>query len=474
MKKIFFDDSLSAFVLLVVRTWGAIAVKDNIFLRDVSGKLTFVVREGDWPLEKRSDLANLAVNSMGNYVDSDGFAVSTPDELFDPRLRELTSARSINVNIEEFSGCVNLVDRRMVGADWLRAPAATAKPPQRLVFASIKGGVGRSTALCVTADYFASRGKRILAIDMDIEAPGLGNMLLSDDTLPEFGLLDYLVEQNISELDDQFYADLIGSSWLSGGRGRVDVVPALGKRSLANPVNVLGKIARAYLPGTGGHDEGFSELGEQPSFMDNIRRLIERIADPLRYDAILIDARAGLHETTATAVVGLGAEVLFFGMDQPQTFAGYSLLLAHLSTLPVDESDDWRKRISFVQAKAPAAKGLRDRFESEITSLSDKYLWKKFPEISWEVNDSLDVSQFKDTFETDWVDVAPDIVDEVGAVEGNAVVAVLDSDRFHSFDPLQDRDALTEEIYHLTFNGLLLHLEKLFVPVLKGESEDAS
>jgi hypothetical protein len=43
-----------------------------------------------------------------------------------------------------------------------------------------------------------------------LEAPGLGNLLLPDGTLPEFGLLDYLVELEAGNtLDEQFYADLI-------------------------------------------------------------------------------------------------------------------------------------------------------------------------------------------------------------------------------------------------------------------------
>jgi cellulose biosynthesis protein BcsQ len=218
----------------------------------------------------------------------------------------------------------------MVGADWLRDIAPAAKPPLRIVFSSIKGGVGRSTALCVAAAHLAAQGRRVLAIDMDLEAPGLGNMLLPDGTLPKFGLLDYLVESGLLPVDDDFYVDLVASSWLGGGKGRVDVVPAIGQSSLDNPANVLAKIARAYLDG--GVQVGSDHDSEGlPSFMDRMRALIDRLAAPYSYDVVLIDARAGLHETTATAVVGLGAEVVFFGLDQPQTFAGYELLFAHLA-----------------------------------------------------------------------------------------------------------------------------------------------
>ena len=93
----------------------------------------------------------------------------------------------------------------------------------------------------------------MLAIDMDLEAPGLGNLLLPDETLPEFGLLDYLVELEAGNpLDDEFFVDLIGPSWLGRGIGRVDVIPALGRRSLCQSGKCSRKAgarisSRAYL-----------------------------------------------------------------------------------------------------------------------------------------------------------------------------------------------------------------------------------
>lgn len=310
-----FDDSLPAFAALVKKTWGEDSVARNLFLRDASGKLTFVLLSDSHSRDERIALAKQAADELGAYVDKDGFAIATPDELFDDRIRKVDGAIRLQISHTLFNGVVALVDRRMVGADWLRRPSPSSGSPARFVFASVKGGVGRSTALCVLAAELASKGRRVLAIDMDLEAPGLGNLLLPDDTLPEYGLLDYLVELEIGNpLDNEFFADIVGHSWAGGGRGRVDVIPAIGKRSLSNPANVLAKLARAYLAGDGPD-------GETLTFSDHIRTLVEKFADPSRYDAILVDARAGLHETTAAAVIGLGAEVLLFSLDQPQAFS---------------------------------------------------------------------------------------------------------------------------------------------------------
>lgn len=447
-----FDDSLPAFAALVQQEWGMAAITENLFLRDVTGRLTFVVLNEKYSTETRTILASKAAAILGSYVDSDGFSVATPEELFDDRLKNLTKARKIHLKSSTFSGEVLLIDRRMVGADWLRDVAPTAMPPLRVVFASIKGGVGRSTALCVLAAHLAAQGRRVLAIDMDLEAPGLGNMLLPDETLPTFGLLDYLVEQSLGTLDDQFYADMVGPSWLGGGRGRVDVVPAIGQRSLRNPENVLAKIARAYLDGS--ESSGMSDLNmEPPSFMDHMRALIDRLADPLRYDIILIDARAGLHETTATAVVGLGAEVLFFGVDQPQTFAGYELLFSHLATLPVDSNDDWRNRLRFVQAKAPESPAEREKFSQNMDALLRKYFWPLAPLAINQIN----IEPLKDTFEVEWTkDAQPEILPMDDNDMTVPIHAILNDNRFSSFNPLIDRDSLVARVYSATFGDLLV------------------
>jgi len=449
---VYFDDSLGVFVQLVVTEWGESALIDNLFLRDVSGRLTFIVREENYSLDARVALAAKAHQLLGSYVDGEGYAVATPDELFDDRLKSLDVSRQINVEImrsnDLLNVVVNIVDRRMVGGDWLRELSRYSESPKRIVFASIKGGVGRSTSLCVLAASLASQGKRVLTVDMDLEAPGLGNMLLSNDTLPEFGLLDYLVEQGISNLEDQFYVDMISSSWLTAGNGRIDVIPAIGRRSLDNPANVLAKIARAYL---GGNGDEINENNEPYSFTDSMRKLLDRFNDSYQYDVILIDARAGLHETTATAIIGLGASVLFFGIDQPQTFSGYELLFAHLNTMSDDSLEDWRNRITFVQAKAPGEAKKREKFSEEMSSLLGKFLLKD--EI---VDQEYDPKELSNTFEVEWTSDDSGSMRVLDKEEKEIqIITVLESDKYNAFDPLGNPECLKEYSYKEPFQELI-------------------
>ncbi len=173
---------------------------------------------------------------------------------------------------------------------------------------------------------------------------------MTPDTLPEFGIIDALVENGLSGLDEGFYADLVGPSVLASRGGRIDVIPALGRRSLENPANVLAKIARAYV-------EDVRPDGTVATILDQVRNIIDHLAQPTRYDAVLVDARAGLHETTASALLGLGAEILLFGLDEPQTFQGYAVMLAHLAHFAPRgaSAPEWVERLTMVQGKASAA-----------------------------------------------------------------------------------------------------------------------
>jgi cellulose biosynthesis protein BcsQ len=236
-------------------------------------------------------------------------AISSPSELLDPALLAADVGVFEYIEHQEFEGFVRIVERRIVGQDWLTSPREPIEGvPPIVVFGSHKGGVGRSTALAISANALAQNDYNVLVLDFDLEAPGLGGTLLPRESNSKFGTLDYFVESIFSEVDDDFIDQMIAVSPLTKGRGRIHVCPAVGSIGEANPQNVLGKIARAYL-------EGSDEHGAPVSFLDKVRILVRRVSERNRYDAIFVDARAGLNEATAAAFLGLGADVLLFGIS---------------------------------------------------------------------------------------------------------------------------------------------------------------
>lgn len=436
-----FDDSLPRLAETIAAELGVDVLSQGVILRDVTGRLAFFSATGLEPVEAERVTQRLR-DALGAYARPDRLLVVPSDPGGEAILNEASSRRFM---VGERS--IRLLDRRLVGADWLRTPAEGALPPPRFVFASLKGGVGRSTALAVVAVHLAAKGRRVLAIDLDLEAPGLGAFLLEDDTVPPFGTLDVLVEDNITELDDAFFDDTIASSNLAGRGGRLDVLPAFGRRSLDNPADVLAKLARAYA-------EDVRADGTVATVLDKVRSLVDRFAVPQRYDAILVDVRAGLHETTASAVLGLGAEVLLFGLDEPQTFQGYAALLAHLARFvaPNAPTPEWVERLTGVHAKAPADAEARDDFVQRWRSLVDAH----GPMRASTSAPVLSAERFHDP---GWDEDQPD---EVVLPEESSLhqpIAVLRDSHYERFDPLARHDLLGEALYQATFGALIERVE---------------
>lgn len=173
---IHYDDALPAFAALVREKLGEQAVLEHLFLRDASGRLTLVILKEVSP----DILINLREQSKAilPWVDINN-PVALPSDLFDDSLSDPTIGFPEWIDHVSYKGFVRVLERRVVGQDWLRAPLAPISgAPPVVVFASHKGGVGRSTALAVTAAAISREGFNILVIDLDLEAPGIGEMLL--------------------------------------------------------------------------------------------------------------------------------------------------------------------------------------------------------------------------------------------------------------------------------------------------------
>jgi hypothetical protein len=438
-----FDDSIPTFVLALVTAGIDASLNNGVIIRDMRGRLSFISRE---PLaEATIDIVEKTIpDELRHYISPLGPVadLNAPgaDRVLDSSeaVRDAISIPDTDTFVE-----VAVLDRRAVGADWLHPPydGAKGRPPV-LVFASLKGGVGRSTALSVLAADLADRGHALLVIDLDLEAPGIGSMLIESEATPRFGSLDYFVESTLRRVDDTFLQDCIGSSWLSHGRGRIDVVPAYGIASIAHPRNVLSKLARTYLESEGPE-------GESVSLLTHVQRLVAQLTDLRRYDAVLVDARAGLHESTAAALLGLGADVLLFGVDQPQTFVGYKILLSHLAQFPVrDVEHDWRYRLRMVQAKATSENSI-GHYRGQSYDLFDEIFYSKTAAPS----DSIGLSfQFG--------------IDDSDAP--HFPITILEDERYRLFDPVQERAQLSKEMYFSYFEGFI----KFCVERLQLEASD--
>jgi cellulose biosynthesis protein BcsQ len=435
-----FDDSLPQFATILRRRFGKERLLDAAVVRDAGGRLAVVL---PFAIEQSQLVAAEAEAraALGGYAQPDGLIMDATTPGAEPLLREAASNIPVVIGGTRF----RFLDRRIVGPDWLMPPAPSAIGVPRIIFSSLKGGVGRSTALCVLAAHLSRRGHRVLAVDFDLEAPGIGTMLLAERELPPFGTLDYLVENGLSGIDDSFMSDLAGASFIGSEGARVTVVPAIGRRTVDNPGNAIAKLARAYLEDPMGDGEPISLSGQ-------FRQMIERFEQTSAYDVVLIDARAGLHETTPSAILALGGEVLFFGVDHPQTFLGYRLLMATLGKFPVDTEDDWRERLHFVNAKASDSTKVREGAVERFSSLYEPII------PSNTAAQTAPEPLTADDFNIEWDDSAEV---EVEVFSPPPVLHVLDDARYRDFNPISDIDLLSSRTYEATFESLINYFDSV-------------
>ncbi|RAI45574.1 hypothetical protein CH341_03195 [Rhodoplanes roseus] len=268
-------------------------------------------------------------------------------------------------------------------------------------------------------------------------------MLLDDERMPQLGSVDYLVEAAISGSSDDLLRDMVGvSSLTKGGGGRVDVVPALGRKSTLYPENVLPKLARAMIETI--TEESTISVGSQISSM--IARLSAREA----YDVILIDSRAGLAELAAPAMLRLGATVLLFGTAQKQTIEGYRSLLTALKLLAQRDrmegrNADWRLMFKAVYAKASFNEDAAAAFRDDLYELFADGLYDEEQDGG---NGDDDV-----TFP----------IDDQSAPHWPLVIPFNQS--FIDFDPSRAPSHLTQAFYEQTFRPFLDGLDGIIASV---------
>jgi hypothetical protein len=409
--------ALDAFLTIALQHLPQISEQDAI-LRDVYGRLTLFLAS---PIDPsiRSNLAS-ALQELAPYIRNERVVVVVHGE---PGADDILNERRVQwIRVRpEASLFVRLIDRRVVGVDWLAAPEV--EPPagaKRFVFASMKGGVGRTTALCVAAKELAASGLNVLVLDLDLEAPGVGTMLTSE--LPRLGIADVLAGAALGI--DFPLRDMIASSTLSTSTGgRIDVVPAYGTECSQRPEHYLGTLARALVD---------ISLSAPRPVHTRVQALVDRLCLERSYDAVLIDARAGLAELTAGPMLTLGAKVFLFGTAQRQTFDDYRFLFAHLRSLVRPGAGALWKNLIPVLAKAgPDLAQLRAAQES---------MYELFASYFYEEESGLD-----DAYNFDADD------DEAA----HRFVPIAFDPSFATFDPATTTSHLSRPFYQAAFRPFL-------------------
>jgi formylglycine-generating enzyme required for sulfatase activity/MinD-like ATPase involved in chromosome partitioning or flagellar assembly len=193
----------------------------------------------------------------------------------------------------------------------MTAATAGARNGKFVTFYSYKGGTGRSMALANVAWLLAACGRRVLAIDWDLEAPGLHRYFepyIADKTLERStGLVDFVLSFATMAVSGQAdpkdpnwfvpYSDLLAHAvpieWPFPPGGMLDFVPA-GRQDVAyaNRVNSFN------------WQNFYERLGGGVLF-ESVKQKLRRL-----YDFILVDSRTGVSDTAGICTVQIPDELV--------------------------------------------------------------------------------------------------------------------------------------------------------------------
>jgi MinD-like ATPase involved in chromosome partitioning or flagellar assembly len=189
--------------------------------------------------------------------------------------------------------------------------------PRTVTFYSFKGGVGRTTALTHVAWILAMRGRKVVAVDLDLEAPGLSTAF-NLQPQPKYGIVDYFYERSYlpEEVEPSILiTHIFGEVRIPNATGRLFVVPA-GCLSLDYISKVDDIKANTIIDGN-----------------ENLWSVFKReIYEQLKPDVILIDSRTGINQWGALSLIQAADEAIIFLFPNEQNKQGIELVLCSLNT----------------------------------------------------------------------------------------------------------------------------------------------
>lgn len=425
-----FDDAWLAandFVRRRLGEWAAHVV----VVRDIYGRVRIVLDDRASAVigpsaDERGALAKELQAQLGAWSPGEHGVLALASSMFAPD-DLLSSDDLLAADSQDATMHHRVLERGLVGADWYR-PAFAAPRVPRLALHGIKGGVGRSTAAAVLAWRLSQRGRRVLLVDLDLESPGVGTTLLPDEAAPDFGVVDWFVEDALGQADDRLVRDMLALSPLSD-RAELLVAPAGGRTR--DGYAYLPKLARAYA------DVARPAAGAaltSHSFADRLHRLVCQLEQAARPAVTILDSRAGLHDIAAVAVTRLGATSLLFAVDSPQTWHAYGELFRTWRQ-HADRAALFRENLKLVAALVPETNTAR--YLQSVRA----HAYDLFAENLYVAASPGELGDFNfDLADSD----AP-----------HAPLRIHWSRTFQQFDPVRQPDALTEEQIQAAFGDFV-------------------
>lgn len=194
---------------------------------------------------------------------------------------------------------------------------------ETITFYSYKGGAGRSLALANAAVYLAKLGFSVVALDFDLEAPGLHYKLSRDENGSPVrvnkGVVDYVNEFILRGSVESAFAEFITPIPIPGIEKPLVHLMSAGCAPSSDYWSKLSRISW--------HDLFYKKGAHGVQIF---KELQARIYDELRPNFLLIDSRTGITEMGGVATTLLADKVLCLVLPTSENLEGARAVLRSL------------------------------------------------------------------------------------------------------------------------------------------------
>jgi cellulose biosynthesis protein BcsQ len=206
-----------------------------------------------------------------------------------------------------------------------------------ITFYSFKGGVGRTMALVNVAAELVRRGRKVLVVDFDLEAPGLETYQHLRPPKPLPGIVEYVTEFRRTRQVPNFLDYIYEAKPIGKKGGRLWVMPA-------------GRRDRAYRSALTSLDwKRFYQDEDGFLFFEDTKKGWEEELTP---DYVLIDSRTGDTDVLGICTRQLPDSVVLMFTPNEQNLAGLETVCRDIRR---EETEGLKKaiRLHFVAANVP-------------------------------------------------------------------------------------------------------------------------
>jgi hypothetical protein len=307
--------------------------------------ITQMIKEQWFQYEEYGETENFREWLGGIFINDDSF------DLFAEELKHR------DLTLEKGAKNIPWLEEALHLEDWNhdKNTAPHKKGAKVISFYSYKGGVGRTTLAAMISLLCAAKNKKVVVVDTDVEAPGLGFQFFGESgkaTYQTAGFLDFMLYP---------YQDLEPDKQKKFKQTFITEFFIQNQHDLPNIL--LMPVAKLDIDSQCGdnitsdaYEQKLSRLNVLQGGQEKIQLLLDLINEIFKPDLVMFDLRTGITDIGGILTKKEGSDFfVFVGYPDTQTQLGLAFFLKHVTQFNLGKEDENSAHFNtlFVHSPAP-------------------------------------------------------------------------------------------------------------------------